>query len=100
MPSDDRITQALKALASSRESFLSSVAMSAEEVRGILEREAHAEQDPKEKLTQELGPFAAGRIDMDRLVSFASGEGDPRPGQEGPDPGGLRRLGWAEEGRR
>jgi hypothetical protein len=74
MPSDDRITQALKALASSRESFLSSVAMSAEEVRGILEREAQAEQDPKEKLSQELGPFAAGRIDMDRLASFAPGK--------------------------
>jgi hypothetical protein len=74
MPSDDRITQALKALARSKESFLSSVAMSAEEVRGILEREAHAEQDPKDKLAHELGPFAAGRIDMDRLVPFASGK--------------------------
>jgi hypothetical protein len=74
MPSNDRITQALKALARSREAFLSSVAMSAEEVRGILEREALGEQDPREKLAQELGPFAAGRIDVDRLVSFAPGK--------------------------
>ena len=74
MPSNDRITQSLKALARSREAFLSSVAMSAEEVRGILEREALAEQDPKEKLAHELGPFAAGRIDVDRLVTFASGK--------------------------
>jgi hypothetical protein len=74
MPSDDRITQALKALARSRESFVSSVAMSAEEVRGILEREAHSEQDPKDKLAHELGPFAAGRIDTERLVAFAAGK--------------------------
>jgi hypothetical protein len=75
MPSNDRITQALKVLARSREAYFSSVAMSAEEVRGILERESvAADKDPKEKLAQELGPFAAGRIDMDRLVSFAPGK--------------------------
>lgn len=74
MPSDDRITQALKALAGSREHFLSSVAMSTEEVRGILEREGDAGQDPKEKLAHEMGPFAAGLIDFERLAPFASGK--------------------------
>ena len=39
MPSDDRITQALEALAGAREGFTSSVDMYAEEVRGMLERE-------------------------------------------------------------
>ena len=72
MPSDDRITQALAALAAAREGFASSVAMSAEEVRGILERANSAEQNPQVKLAHELGPFAAGRIDLDRMVPFVS----------------------------
>ncbi len=72
MPSEERISQALKALTRARESFLSSVALAAEEVRGILERQVHAEQDPKGKLAQELGPFAVGRIDVERLVPFAA----------------------------
>ncbi len=73
MPSEDRINQALEALVDSKESFLSSVAMSAEEVRGILERQGSSEASPADKLAQELGPFAAGRIDLNRLLPFASG---------------------------
>ena len=72
MPSDDRITQALEALAGAKEGFSSSVAMSAEEVRGILEREQGVDENPEVKLAHELGPFAAGRIDLDRLASFVS----------------------------
>jgi hypothetical protein len=72
MPSDDRITQALNALAGAKEAFSSSVAMSAEEVRGILEREQGVEENPQVKLAHELGPFAAGRIDLDRLTPFLS----------------------------
>jgi len=72
MPSDDRITQALAALAAAREGFASSVAMSAEEVRGILERANSAEENPQVKLAHELGPFAAGRIDLYRMVPFVS----------------------------
>ena len=70
MPSDDRITQALAALAGPREFFASSVAMSAEEVRGILERERGANENPQVRLAHELGPFAAGRIDLERLAPF------------------------------
>jgi hypothetical protein len=72
MPSDDRITQALKALAGAREGFTSSVAMSAEEVRGMLEREKGSNENPQLKLAHELGPFAAGRIDLERLAPFVS----------------------------
>ena len=72
MPSDERIAQALKALAGAKEAFTSSVAMSAEEVRGILEREQGVEESPQVKLAHELGPFAAGRIDLDRLSPFLS----------------------------
>ncbi|MFO8175618.1 MAG: hypothetical protein R6T96_15125 [Longimicrobiales bacterium] len=72
MPSDDRITQALEAVADAREAFSSSVALSAEEVRGILEREKGVGENPQLKLAHELGPFAAGRIDLDRLTPFVS----------------------------
>jgi hypothetical protein len=72
MPSDERITQALQALTSSREGFTSSVAISAEEVRGILEREQGVDENPQLKLAHELGPFAAGRIDLDRLAPMVS----------------------------
>lgn len=70
MPSDERIVQALEALADAKEHFVSSVAMSAEEVRGILERERGANEKPQVKLAHELGPFAAGRIDLERLAPF------------------------------
>jgi hypothetical protein len=70
MPSDERITQALEALGDAKETFVSSVAMSAEEVRGILERDQGANEKPQERLAHELGPFAAGRIDLDRLAPF------------------------------
>lgn len=70
MPSDERIAQALAALSEAKESFSSSVAMSAEEVRGILEREQGANENPQVRLAHELGPFAAGRIDLDRLAPF------------------------------
>ncbi|MGW8266201.1 MAG: hypothetical protein ACWGSQ_07520 [Longimicrobiales bacterium] len=72
MPSDDRITQALEALAGAREGFTSSVAMSAEEVRGMLDREKGTNENPQVKLAHELGPFAAGRIDLERLAPFVS----------------------------
>ena len=72
MPSDERITQALQALAPFKEGFASSVAKSAEEVRGILERERGVDENPQVKLAHELGPFAAGRIDLERLTPFIS----------------------------
>lgn len=70
MPSNDRIAQALAVLFNAKEAFSSSVAMSAEEVRGILEREQGANENPQVRLAHELGPFAAGKIDLDRLAPF------------------------------
>ena len=70
MPSDERITQALAVLSEARVSFTPSVAKSAEEVRGILERGQDAHENPQVRLAHELGPFAAGRIDLDRMAPF------------------------------
>ncbi len=70
MPSDERIIQALEALGDAKELFSSSVALSAEEVRGILERDQGANEKPQVRLGHELGPFAAGKIDLERLASF------------------------------
>jgi len=70
MPSDERIIKALEAVGNAKESFVSSVAMSAEEVRGILERDQGANEKPQVRLANELGPFAAGRIDLERLAPF------------------------------
>ena len=70
MPSDERIAQALEALSDARETFVSALAMSAEEVRGILERERGVTENPQVRLAHELGPFAAGRIDLERLAPF------------------------------
>lgn len=75
MPSEERISRALEALAQSREVFLSAVALSAEEVRGILEREAQGEEDPLAKLARELGPLGAVHIDVERLAPFAAKKG-------------------------
>jgi len=87
MPSDERITQVLGALGEAKESFVSSVAMSAEEVRGILERNQGANEKPQVRLAHELGPFAAGRIDLERLAPFVGanekmGEGKRAPVQK------------------
>jgi len=70
MPSDERIAEALEALSEAKETFVSSVAMSAEEVRGMLERDKGANENPQVRLAHELGPFAAGRIDLERLAPF------------------------------
>ena len=70
MPSDERIMKALEALADAKETFVSSVAMSAEEVRGILDRDQGAKEKPQVRLAHELGPFAAGRVNMDKLAPF------------------------------
>jgi len=68
MPSEDRIAQALEAISDAKDFFVSSVAMSAEEVRGVLERERGVNENPQVRLAHELGPFAAGRIDLERLA--------------------------------
>jgi hypothetical protein len=74
MPSEDRIAQALEALSGAKESFSSSLAMSAEEVRGILERDQGEDETPQDRLAHELGPFAAGRIDLERLAPFVEAD--------------------------
>lgn len=75
MPSEERIIQALEVLAPTREAFLSAVALSAEEVRGILEREAEGQENPLEKLARELGPLGSAHIDVERLAPFAVKKG-------------------------
>ena len=79
MPSDERITQALEALGDAKETFVSSVAMSAEEVRGLLERDQGSDVEPQDRLAHVLGPFAAGRIDLDLLAPFVGGSQKMEP---------------------
>ena len=60
------------------------MAMSAEEVRGILEREQGANENPQVRLAHELGPFAAGRIDLDRLAPFVGSQREAEMTRSGP----------------
>ena len=69
MPSDARIAQALAALTDAKETFVSSVAMSAEEVRGILERDQGLTRPPGE-IGPRAGPLCRGENRPDRLAPF------------------------------
>lgn len=73
MPSDERRERALETLAPKTESFHSAVARSVDEVRSLLE--SRAAGTAATTVGQELGAFAAGRIDGDRFSSlFATSE--------------------------
>ena len=68
MPSDERVGFALDTLAKARETFRSAVAVTAEEVRSLLESRSVAGGDRSSRLARELGSFAAGRIDPGRMA--------------------------------
>lgn len=65
MPSDPRVELALRALAGPIERYRSAVAAAGEEVRGFLA--AHRSAADAADAAVELGPFAAGRIDVQRF---------------------------------
>jgi hypothetical protein len=88
MPSDERVPQALEALAGARETFRAAVAAAAEEVRGFVAAHRSPADGAAERAARELGPFAAGRIDASRFGALFGGA-------EPLDAGGLEWLGRA-----
>jgi hypothetical protein len=60
----------LEALAPSREAFHSSLAVTVDQVRGYLEAHETRDDDGSGRMASELGPFAAGRIDVARLTEI------------------------------
>lgn len=78
MPSDERIAEALAALRKPREAFRSAVSASDEEVRAYrLTRSGRV--DPARSLERELGEFARGRIDAERLGALLAVAEAPDP---------------------
>lgn len=70
MPSDSRMAIALRALAGPVEVYRSAVAATAEEARGYLAGQRSGEDGAEESAAAELGPFAAGRIDVRRFAGL------------------------------
>ncbi|MDH3734991.1 MAG: hypothetical protein OEU54_15795 [Gemmatimonadota bacterium] len=68
MPSDERLAPALEAVSDSCERFRSSIALTIEEVRGLLASRTSTTAERGDRLAEELGAFAAGRIDPARLA--------------------------------
>jgi len=70
MPSDDSVGAALAALEAALESFRSTVAVTVEAVRGLLDSRGSPEADSGQRLASELGLFANDRIDSARLAKL------------------------------
>ncbi len=70
MPSDERVTRALAAVAGAREAFRSSIAMTVEEVRGLKRALGAPRETRGAALAGELGAFADGRIDTGRFADL------------------------------
>ncbi|HET9986164.1 MAG TPA: hypothetical protein VFQ38_21365, partial [Longimicrobiales bacterium] len=73
MPSDERVGEALRALAAPREAFRSAVAAAAEQVRAFLAVHAAPAPSGPSRAAEELGVFAAGRVDAARFEALFSG---------------------------
>lgn len=67
MPSDERKTIALQAVRPRIEAFHSALAVTANQIRGLL---AGSEDTPDDK-SAALGKFAQGKMDMERFASFS-----------------------------
>ncbi|MBI4539946.1 MAG: hypothetical protein HY704_10615 [Gemmatimonadetes bacterium] len=72
MPSDDRVRLALEALAAPLERFRSALAVTLEQARGILVAQQATANGRARQLAAELGPFAAGRMDVERLAALVA----------------------------
>ncbi len=72
MPSDERVELALKALAGQREAFQSALGTTVEQVQSFLNdhQGSGSENGKLDRVAAELGPFAAGRIDTDRMTKL------------------------------
>jgi hypothetical protein len=74
MPSDDRVELALTALASQRDAFRAALGTTAEQVQSFLNENRGSENGKANRIASELGPFAAGRFDTDRLATLFESE--------------------------
>lgn len=73
MPSEEsreRVAAALEAVSTERMAFRSSLVVTIEEVRGLLDARETRDADRGGRLADELGTFAAGRIDSARLAEL------------------------------
>jgi hypothetical protein len=70
MPSDPRVARALEVLARPLEQYRSALAATLEEVRGHLASGRSDAAARAERLRDQLGPFAGGRIDAARLAAL------------------------------
>jgi len=76
MPSEERTTRTPAvpdALTGAREAFRGAVAAAAEQVRGFLAAHSGPGNGAGERAGHELGPFAAGRIDLKRFGALFTG---------------------------
>ena len=69
MPSDDRARLALEALAGPATGFRSTLARTADEIAQLLRAYTAGKESKSARLAAELGPFARGRISVERLSS-------------------------------
>lgn len=79
MPSDDRVRLALEALAGPLQAFRSTLARTADEVGQLLRSRTATKQARIARFAAELGPFAGGRIAVDRFAQVL----ESRPGVNG-----------------
>ncbi len=70
MPSDTRTIEVLSLLRRDLETFEAAVAMTAEDVRRLIERLETPAEDPARSLQKELGWFGANRIDHTRFAGL------------------------------
>jgi hypothetical protein len=69
MPSDDRVRAAFQALAGPAQTFRATLARTADEVALLLRAHSATRETRSARLAAELGPFARGRISVERFGS-------------------------------
>lgn len=74
MPSDDRVELALAAMQGQSDAFRAALGTTAEQVQSFLNEHRGAENGKTHRMATELGPFAAGRFDTDRLATLFENE--------------------------
>ncbi len=70
MPSDERVERVMQALAPQRDAFQSALGNTVEQVRTFLHEHQSSGDGHAGRISAELGPFAAGRIDTDRFTAL------------------------------
>jgi hypothetical protein len=74
MPSDKRVALAMEALAPKRDAFRSALDNTVVQVQGFLDEHGSSENGGTNRLVAELGPFADGKIDVEKMSSLFSSE--------------------------